>query len=88
MVKLEDALTLSVSEIDAIKLSVEILSGATSSDHPAEDGAEDKYDLYVLSAVEEKKNKYSMTRKTVTAREALSVGLKLPDIWSEAIHPP
>lgn len=65
-----------MSEQDAIKLSVEILSKTISTD---EDGGEDKFDIYVLSSVKENKNKYSMTRKTVTAREALSVGLTLPE---------
>ena len=77
IVKLEDALTPSVSELDAIKLSVGILS---KTDHSTEDGAEDKFDIYVLSSVGDSKNKHSMMLKTVTARDALSIEPKLSDI--------
>lgn len=66
-----------MSESDAIKVSAEILSKTVYTDSFTEDGEEDNYDIYVLSSSDEKK--FSMVRKTITARDILKIGLKLPE---------
>ena len=66
-----------MSESDTIKVSAEILSKTVYTDSFTEDGEEDNYDIYVLSSSDDKK--FSMVRKTITARDILKIGLKLPE---------